>query len=440
MPASPDTRRHTGASGKQETEDTRSPGQKDRDRILYTSAFRRLAGVTQVVGALEGHIFHNRLTHTLEVAQIARRTAERFCVQYRDELAHRDIRLDPDVAEAAALAHDLGHPPFGHVAEKELDRCLAESETNIDGYEGNAQSFRIVTRLASHRQTYPGLDLTRATLDAILKYPWLRDGAPASKSDKFGAYRSELEDFAFAREGAPPLRKSLEAEIMDHADAVAYSVHDLDDFYRAGLISLEDIHADFTGQLARLKGSGKVNPGEVDEYRDELARWFALFPRARYTGDNYERTALRALGAKLIHGFVSEITLAFDESGWPTLDVPPLRAIEIRFLQNLVWTHVIQSPRLATQQHGQRKIIRELYAIYREALGTSDARSIVPGAFRRQVDTLDAAPEPDSSERAAGVARLAADIVASFTDAQAVSVYRRLTGVAPGSITDLIEI
>lgn len=132
--------------------DQRAAAQRDRDRILYTAAFQRLAGVTQVVGPLEGHVFHNRLTHTLEVAQIARRLAEKLAKENR-ALAEELGGLDPDVVEAAALAHDLGHPPFGHVAEKELD-ALARSHGAAEGFEGNAQSFRIVTRLAAHRDRY----------------------------------------------------------------------------------------------------------------------------------------------------------------------------------------------------------------------------------------------------------------------------------------------
>jgi dGTPase len=164
--------------------DSRTPSQHDRDRILYTDELRRLAGVTQVVGAVEGHIFHNRLTHTFEVAQIARRIAERL-VRDQRELADAAGGIDPDVVEAAALAHDLGHPPFGHAAEEELKELAG----NADGFEGNPQSFRIVTRLAAHRESYVGLDLTRATLNAILKYPWFRDDGPPEKANKWGRTR-----------------------------------------------------------------------------------------------------------------------------------------------------------------------------------------------------------------------------------------------------------
>ncbi len=220
--------------------DQRQPGQRDRDRILYTTSFRRLAGVTQVATPIEGHVFHNRLTHTLEVAQFARRLAEKVLTEQPD-LADQRGGIDPEVVEAAAFAHDLGHPPFGHVAEHELD-VLALQNGAVDGFEGNAQSFRILTKAIAHRPAYKGLNLTRATLNAVLKYPWMRDlSDPKSKKfRKFGAYRSEASEFNFARQDSNNSDlQSLEAAIMDYADAVAYSVHDVEDFYRAGLIPLE---------------------------------------------------------------------------------------------------------------------------------------------------------------------------------------------------------
>ncbi len=149
----------------------RSRFQRDRDRVLYSSALRRLAEVTQVVSPESGYVFHNRLTHTLQVAQVGRRLAERLLRLYPKEI-QLCSGIDPDVVEAACLAHDLGHPAFGHLAEKILNK---EAE-DAGGFEGNAQSFRIVTELAFRSKSYGGLDLTRATLNAILKYPWPKGG------------------------------------------------------------------------------------------------------------------------------------------------------------------------------------------------------------------------------------------------------------------------
>jgi dGTPase len=417
----------------------RTPGQSDRDRVLYTSAFRRLAGVTQVVGPLEGHIFHNRLTHTIEVAQIARRLAERL-----RELNPAGVAefggLDPDVVEAAALAHDLGHPPFGHVAEKTLD-MLARRYDADDGFEGNAQSFRIVTRLSAHRKGYTGLNLTRATLNAILKYPWFRGEGPAAKREKFGAYRTEAADFSHAREGASGQRQSLEAAIMDHADAIAYSVHDLDDFFRAGLIPLETVRRTLRIDIDRFKKSGKVPAAMIDRNRKAIERmfWFQLEEiRARYEGTYSERVKMRSLNSSLINLFVTTVKLgSVDGTGSP-LDISEDIYVPMRFLQNLVWRYVITNPLLATQQAGQKHVITTLFSIYRRAIRSGkDGRYIIPPAYRESFEEILRIPKK-AEGRSAQETRLVVDIVASFGDVQASALFRRLTGIATGSITDLI--
>jgi dGTPase len=225
--------------GPDKPESNRTPGQRDRDRILYSPAFRRLQAVTQVIlAADEGYLQHNRLTHSLKVAQVGRRIAELLKRTYTTRAYERAIErrggLDPDVVEAASLAHDLGHPPFGHIAEQRLQE-LMQGEGLRDSFEGNAQSFRIVTRLSAIDPDYLGLDLTRATLNAILKYPWLREG----RESKWGAYETEKDVFAWAREDRFEEReRSLEADIMDWADDIAYAVHDVEDFFRVGLIPL----------------------------------------------------------------------------------------------------------------------------------------------------------------------------------------------------------
>lgn len=146
----------------------RSEGQRDRDRILYTAAFRRLAGVTQVTAEEEGRFFHNRLTHSLKVSQVARRLAERLIFECGKDFAN-EHGFDEDIVEAAALGHDLGHPPFGHTAEVVLNELANQAECG--GFEGNAQSFRVVTKLAPRDYAYEGLNLTRGTLNGLLKIP-----------------------------------------------------------------------------------------------------------------------------------------------------------------------------------------------------------------------------------------------------------------------------
>ena len=171
----------------------------------------------------------------MQVAQVGRSLAQRLRKLSPQEV--EDVGgFDPDVVKAACLAHDIGHPPFGHIAEEELNDLAGQA---FGGFEGNAQSLRVITNLDSKSDRHRGLDLTRATLAALLKYPWQKDGNP-KKPKKWGAYQTEVRDFNFARElNSPlPLQRTIEADLMDWADDVTYAVHDIEDFYRAGLIPM----------------------------------------------------------------------------------------------------------------------------------------------------------------------------------------------------------
>jgi dGTPase len=424
-------------SRKGSSKDGRDPAQKDRDRILYTAALRRLAGVTQVVGAVEGHVYHNRLTHTLEVAQIARGLADRLCSE--NEALRDSTSLDfvsPTVVEAAALAHDLGHPPFGHVGEETLKESVGE---DAGGFEGNAQSFRIINKLAAHRQAYRGLDLTRATLNATLKYPWMNQDAGAPRADKFGAYQTEADEFAFARKHSSGYAQTLEASIMDYADDIAYSVHDVDDFFRAGLIPLHDPQAMLDrGEVADFQKSARFPKGTRVNVAQTIANLLNGFPvQGPYTGTYEERAKYRTLTSSLIDDFISSPTMV-EKDGRLVLQLNQEHLLQIAFLKNLVWKYVISNDRLATQQQGQITTIKRLFETYKTAiLNRKSGKALLPPTFSEEWELHDPARwEGVMKEHDRSVRRLAADVVASFTDHQATAMYHRLTGVSSGSVHD----
>ena len=427
--------------------DQRVPGERDRDRILYTSAFRRLSGVTQVAHAGEGQVFHNRLTHTLEVAQIARRLAQ-YLQREQTELATQ-LGLDPEVAEAAALAHDLGHPPFGHHAEEALDHMMREKFTVQEGFEGNAQTFRIVTVLSVRSETIRGLNLTRATLNAILKYPWHRR---TDKGDKFGAYMTEGPDLKFARARQPrgDEERGVEAEIMDWADDIAYAVHDLEDFYRAGLIPLDRIlegdteREEFLGRAFNPKRWPRRPGGPTNEVLAQSFRVLldGLFPPPEllrpYSGSIAQRAALRSFTGQLIQRYIlgTEEAPAFrladpTTTGGRCVEVNETAENELSVLKRLTWEYVIYNAGLATQQAGQKRIVCELFEILRDSAERDGL--LLPPTMRELLYAMKTGGEEDDHLLCC---RIALDCLCRMTEDEAVKLFHRVTGLVPGSILD----
>jgi dGTPase len=393
----------------------RSAFERDRARVLHTSALRRLAAKTQVVAVDAGDFPRTRLTHSLECAQIGR------------ELGAA-LGCDPDLVDAACLAHDLGHPPFGHNGEA----ALAEVAAPCGGFEGNAQSLRLLTRLEP-KVPGAGLNLTRATLDATLKYPWLAGPGLG----KYGAYAADAEVFAWIRDGAPGglagglavgppggPRRCVEAQVMDWADDVAYSVHDLEDGLHAGLITLAAL-ADPAerGAVVKLTAAEYCEPGSVPEA--ELAEVFAellalpCWP-AGYDAGLYGLAALKNLTSELIgrlSGAAHAATLAAS-GGQPVtryaadLVVPRRQRLECALLKGVTAHFVMSRAGAAESQARERELIMELAAAVR--IGA-------PG-------TLDPALRPAFAAASTDAARLrvVVDQVASLTDTSAVAWHARL--------------
>ena len=416
----------------------RSQSQRDHDRLLYSSAFQRLGGITQVSAPELGRPFHTRLTHTLKVAQVARRIAEKLRQQLDDGTLTGSAAalvgcLDVDATESAALAHDLGHPPFGHLAEKVLDGKARDA----GGFEGNAQSFRIVTRLAL-RGARPGLDLTRQTLNGMLKYPWLRSDEHPKRGKKWGSYSSDEETFKNVRKLSPADERSLEACIMDWADDITYAVHDLDDFSRAGLIPLDKLASDprererFRGRLegeVRLDGDG----GSAQQLLDALDQAVSFVDLdGDYEERPEQRIALRSFGSMLITRYIDAFTVEETaESGRADVVINDDAKHQVEALKQLTMLYVVRRPSLAVVQKGQAHLIGHLWDWYMDATGPAGDIRLLPPAYRARL--IDANNETHS--KLARI-RLVTDLVAGMTEKSAVELYRRMMGMTSGSILD----
>jgi dGTPase len=334
---------------------------RDRARVLHSSALRRLGAKTQVLEPAGGDFARTRLTHSLEVAQVGREMAT-------------ELGVSPDVVDMACLAHDLGHPPFGHNGE----RALNEWASDIGGFEGNAQTLRLLTRLEpkvfSDNGLPAGLNLTRAALDATCKYPWSAERAVidsgADRSSKFGVYQDDMQVFEWMRAGAPEGKKCIEAQIMDFADDVAYSVHDFEDAIVSGFIKLEEVAA--PSQRGYLLSQIKVWAGDqmsVDQLDQALARLQAsqYWPR-EFDGSTRALASLKNLTSAMIGAFVGRVTDATLSSASSSIltryranvvETPEVLA-EISVLKGLVSVFLMSHESRRPFYEWQRAILKEL--------------------------------------------------------------------------------
>ena len=381
----------------------RSDFERDRARILHSAALRRLAAKTQVVSPGDDDFIRNRLTHSLEVAQVGREFG-------------RSLGCDPDVVDAACLSHDLGHPPFGHNGETALDEAAAD----IGGFEGNAQTLRLLTRLEPKKMTEDGapagLNLTRATLDAATKYPWRKADAPIATNgkptQKFGVYDDDAAVVSWFRKGVDTQRLSMEAQVMDLADDVSYCVHDVEDGIVSGMFQLGWL----TNPEQRARAIATTQEWYLPQTEAEvidaaLARLEAT-PTwvTRADGARHAHAALKDMTSQLIGRFS---TAAFeatrDAYGNEPLTrhsanviIPEDTAIEIATMKGIAAHYVMSSARRQPLYEAQREVLFELV----EFLLATEQQYLEPMYAQDWHDATD-----DAAKK-----RVVIDQIASLTD------------------------
>lgn len=348
---------------------TRSEFQRDRDRIVHSSAFRRLVYKTQVFVNHEGDMFRTRLTHSLEVAQLARAIA-------------RALNLEEDLAEAIALAHDLGHTPFGHAGQDALNACMAAH----GGFEHNLQSLRVVDVLEQRYPDYDGLNLCFETREGILKHCSPSNARRIEQAEPGGVARRFLD-------GTQP---SLEAQLTNLADEIAYNAHDLDDGVRSGLLTLEQVAAE--PLAARFHAQ-------------------ALVEHPRLQGRRLLYETIRRMLSEQVYDVIRHTRAALAEAAPASADAARAApAPLVRFgsdmraqssaLKRFLFANLYRHPQVEATMQAARQIVRELFAAY----------------------CADPAQMPASFAARAERERAVADFIAGMTDRFAISEHERLTG------------
>ena len=360
----------------------RTPFQRDRDRIVHATAFRRLTYKTQVFVFHEGDHYRTRLTHSLEVAQIARAIA-------------RMLALDEDLAEALALAHDLGHPPFGHAGE----RALVAATAAYGGFDHNAQSFRVVTRLERKYANFDGLNLAYETLEGLAKH----NGPLTGQAKQESVLRREIEAAELAGRLHLAAFAPAEAQVAAIADDIAYNSHDLDDGLRAGLIRLENL-ADVPlagGFVAELPRAGLETQRAIYEVNRRMIT--AMIEDAVQEA----RSRLAALAEQSLAGVRAATR--------PVIAHSAQRGAEAQGLKDFLFANVYRHPRVMAVMADAEQVVRDLFDRYLRDPGQ------LPGPWQ-------VAAERDSQ---AGTAAVVADFVAGMTDRYALGEHRRLFDATP---------
>lgn len=455
--------------------EVRDEALRDYDRILYSSEWRRLGGVTQVMSPFDdAQLMHNRLTHSEKVAQVARGIASTLLAKTANHaVMHALGGFDVRVCEAAGMAHDLGHPPFGHIGERVLDRLARDELGIVDGFEGNAQTFRIVAVGRTRSVNYEGFDLTAATLAAIAKYPWTRaeevrqhDEKVQSDANyrrewlKFSAYTSEEPLLAWARQFAEGKiggkTQTLEASVMDSADDITYAVHDLEDFYLAGILDVASVHE----ELEAFK-DGPDEDNAFTVLRNRLALdyqdWFdpdlfqnaALIVLAKLRsgywrqrgGRRFQEAMARTEGTQLIGRYIAGMQLA-EGVLWPNgphVGLSRSHWHEVQILKHITKYFVIERPDVALLQHGQEAVLENLVRLLKTWAEKDAGR--LPARLR---DNLEIAKKQGSSYIASyyerggseqfrdaprgNPQRAILDYLCALSDAQCLALYYRLSG------------
>jgi len=414
--------------------------ERDYSRLIQSPAFRRLQGKSQVFGAGTGDYYRTRLTHSLEVSQIAREVARRLGKQYSflDKKEHPGLTLDPAVVEIAALAHDLGHPPFGHKGEEVLNHLLLQ-EYGIP-YEGNAQNFRILMFLEKRAGSGSGLDLTAATLLAINKYPFGL-GEPGRLKGLYNTEWSEIEQLRHLW-NMPSGCSTLEAQLMDLCDDIAYSTHDIEDGIRAGKIQMnrtffEDsrLISHLVDEIVQDKGNMGVGWDQIDipamvkrVLGSYLEQWEALYASC----DLESSRTRREMKARWVSIFAGKVGIIDDPAtGWKKVtfvdngvqDLDMLRTMEI--LKKLAWVTLIKDFRVQRLQMRSEIMIRRLWDSFK-----------VPD-YGRLIIPPDWIENYEHHKAKWSWPRFVADYISGMTDAYAEKVYAELYASKSGSIYEM---